>query len=203
MVVRQLGRLRADVLPAQRRAALLLLLHRRLHRERLQSAHASGAGALRSDDHGVQPRGHVRRRSHPARAAGVPRRVHRHRRVQHPQGIRLGQGLGRDGQPDQSRARPHSRLRRGVRPRGDPAQRHRHAVREARYRAGVPDADEGAAATPSERRDHLGPRRPRPRRASRAGVGGSGGTQPEPRRDRRSDAGRSDAEPCVLRHLVG
>ena len=36
----QLGRLRADLLPAQRRAALLLLVHRRLHRQRLPSADA-------------------------------------------------------------------------------------------------------------------------------------------------------------------
>ena len=48
-----------------------------------------GTGALRSDDHRVQPGGHVRRRSHPPRAADLPRRVHRHRRVQHPQGIRF------------------------------------------------------------------------------------------------------------------
>ena len=41
-----------------------------------------------------------------------PGRVHRHRRVQHPQGVRLGEGLGRDGQPDQSGARSHPRLRR-------------------------------------------------------------------------------------------
>ena len=38
VVVRQLGRLRADVLPAERRAALLLLVHRRLHRQRLPVA---------------------------------------------------------------------------------------------------------------------------------------------------------------------
>ena len=37
------------------------------------------AGALRPDDHRLQPRRHVRGRSHPARAADVPRRVLRHR----------------------------------------------------------------------------------------------------------------------------
>ena len=47
------------------------------------------AGALRSDDHRLQPGRHVRRRSHPPRADDVPRRLHRHRRVQHPQGVRL------------------------------------------------------------------------------------------------------------------
>ena len=35
VVVRQLRRFRADLLPADRRAALLLLVHRRLHRQRL------------------------------------------------------------------------------------------------------------------------------------------------------------------------
>ena len=48
-----------------------------------------------ADMYGVD---HIRRVLH-----DVPGRVHRHRRVQHPQGVRLGQGLGRDGQPDQSR----------------------------------------------------------------------------------------------------
>ena len=42
VVVRQLRRLRADLLPAERRAALLLLVHRRLHRQRLPRA-AAGA----------------------------------------------------------------------------------------------------------------------------------------------------------------
>ena len=68
-----------------------------------------------------------------------------------------------------------------VRPRRDPAQRHRHAVREDRCRAGLPDADEGAAQAPSERRDHLGARRPRPHRASGAGLGGGGGAEPRTR----------------------
>ena len=132
VVVRQLGRLRADLLPADRRAALLLLVHRRLHRQRLPLAVASRAGALRSDDHRLQPGRHVRRRSHPPRAADVSRRLHRHRRVQHPQGVRVVEGLRRDRQPDQPGARSHPRLRRRSRPRRDPPQRHRHAVREGR-----------------------------------------------------------------------
>ena len=70
------------------------------------------AGALRSDDHRLQPGRHVRRRSHPPRAADLPRRVLRHRRVQHPQGVRVVEDRGRDRQPDQPGARSHPRLRR-------------------------------------------------------------------------------------------
>ena len=86
-------RLRPHVLPAERRAALLLLVHRRLHRDGVSLAHQRGTGAVRSDDHRLQSGGHVRRRSHPPRLANIPRRVHRHRRVQHPQGIRLRRRL--------------------------------------------------------------------------------------------------------------
>ena len=60
---------------------------------------------------GLQSGRHVRGRSHPARAAGLPRRLHRHRRVHHPQGVRLVEGLGRDREPDESGARSHPRLR--------------------------------------------------------------------------------------------
>ena len=63
---------------------------------------------------------------------GLPRRLHRHRRVQHPQGVRLVEGLRRDREPDQPGARSHPRLRRRSRPGRDPPQRHRHAVREGR-----------------------------------------------------------------------
>ena len=90
------------------------------------------AGALRPDDHRLQPRGHVRGRPHQARAADVPRRVLRDRRVHDPQGVRLLEDRRRDGQPHQPGARPHPRLRGRGRPRGHPAQRHRHAVPEAR-----------------------------------------------------------------------
>ena len=174
VVVRQLGRLRADLLPAERRAALLLLVHRRVHREPVPLAHEGRAGALRPDDHRLQSGGHVRGRSHQARAAGLPGRVLGHRRVQHPQGVRLVEGLGRDREPDESGARSHPRLRRRSRAGRDPAQRHRHAVREDGRRAGVSDADEGAAQAPSEDDDHLGAHRLRPRRPSGARVGGSG-----------------------------
>ena len=60
-------------------------------------------------------------------------------------------------------------------------------------RAGVPGADEGAAQAPSEDDDHLGARRPRPHRASGAGVGRSGRAPPDAGRDRRGDADRSGA----------
>ena len=81
---------------------------------------------------GFNPADMYARRSHPPRADDVPRRVHRHRRVQHPQGVRLVEDRRRDRQPDQPGARSHPRLRRRGRPRRDPAQRHRHAVREDR-----------------------------------------------------------------------
>ena len=45
---------------------------------------------------------------------------------------------------------------------------------KAGRRAGVPDADEGAAQAASEDDDHLGAHRPRPRRPSGAGLGRSG-----------------------------
>ena len=47
------------------------------------------AGALRPDDHRLQPRRHVRGRPHQARAADVPRRLLGDRRVHDPQGVRL------------------------------------------------------------------------------------------------------------------
>ena len=81
---------------------------------------------------GFNPADMYARRSHPPRAADVPRRVHRHRRVQHPQGVRLVEDLRRDREPDEPGARSHPRLRRRSRARRDPAQRHRHAVREDR-----------------------------------------------------------------------
>ena len=43
VVVRQHRRLRADLLPADRRAALLLLVHRRLHRDGLPVADAGAS----------------------------------------------------------------------------------------------------------------------------------------------------------------
>ena len=48
----------------------------------------------------------------------VPGRLLRHRRVHDPQGVRVGEDRGRDGEPDEPRARPHPRLRRRGRARG-------------------------------------------------------------------------------------
>ena len=135
--------------------------------------------------------------------ADVSRGLHRHRRVQHPQGVRLVEGRRRDRQPDQSGARPHSRLRRGSRARGDPAQRHRHAVRQGRYRAGLPDADEGPAEAAPEDDDHLGPHRPRADRPSRAGLGGGRRAHADAPPDPRGHAQRPVARSRRLRHLVG
>ena len=132
VVVRQHRRLRADLLPADRRAALLLLVHRRLHRDGLPVADAGGAGALRSDDHRLQPGGHVRRRSHPPRAArrfpacspaSASSRIHKE--------FVSSKIAGETASLTNPGARSHPRLRRRGRARRDPAQRHRHAVPEA------------------------------------------------------------------------
>ena len=96
--------LRADLLPPDRRAALLLLVHRRGRSRRpYRSLTPERAGALRSDDHRLQPDGHVRGRSHPAGAHDLSRRVLRHRRVHDPQGVRLLQGRRRRGEPHATR----------------------------------------------------------------------------------------------------
>ena len=47
---------RADLLSPLGRAALLLLVHRRVHRDAVPVASAGGSRALRSDDHRLQPR---------------------------------------------------------------------------------------------------------------------------------------------------
>ena len=100
----RLRRLRADLLPADRRAALLLLVHRRVHRaSAYRSLRRRTAGALRPDDHRLQSGRHVRRRSHPPRAEDLPRRVLRHRRVHDPQGVRLAEDRRRARQPRPTR----------------------------------------------------------------------------------------------------
>ena len=162
-----------------------------------------GAGALRSDDHRLQPGGHVCRRSHQARAEDLPRRLHRHRRIQHPQGIRVREDLRRDREPDQSGARSDPRFRRRERARRHPPQRHRHAVREDRCRAGVSRADEGAPQAAPAHAHHLGAHRPRPHRSSGAGVGRSGRAQSGAAPDRRGDGHRPGVQSRELRHFVG
>ena len=132
VVARGVGRLRADVLPPVGRAALLLLVHRRAHRARLPVAVEGGSGAHRSDDHRLQPGRHVRRRSHPPRARGLPGCVFRHRRIQHPQGVRLREDRRRRAQPPQPGAGSHPGSRRRGGAGGPDPQRHRRPLRQGR-----------------------------------------------------------------------
>ena len=111
VVVRELRRLRSDLLPADRRSALLLLVHRRRHRDGVPVAPAGRAGPLRSHDHRLQPRRHVRRGSHPPRAADLSRRLHGDRRVHHPQGVRVVEDRGRGRELHRSGAGPDPGLR--------------------------------------------------------------------------------------------
>ena len=129
----QLRRLRADLLPADRRAALLLLVHRRLHRD-ASTARCTPAEQARFDPMitGFNPADmyavdHIRRvlQTFPGVFTGIGE-------FTHPQGVRLVEGRRRDREPDQPRARSHPRLRGRGRPRRDPPQRHRHAVRQGR-----------------------------------------------------------------------
>ena len=101
---------------------------------------------------------------------------------------------------------PHwiaSSISRRTRARRHPAQRHRHAVREGRRRAGLPDADEGAAETPSSNIDHLGPHRTRPHCPSRSGVSRVRRTHTDPARHRGVDGQRLGIRARELRHLLG
>ena len=96
-------------------------------------ADAGGAGALRPDDHRLQPGRHVRApitsaaccTTFPGVFTGIGE-------FTHPQGVRVVEDRRRDGQPHQPGARSHPRLRRRGRAGRDPAQRHRHAVRRSR-----------------------------------------------------------------------
>ena len=145
-------------------------------------------GALRSDDHRLQPGGHVRRRSRPAGAGDLPRRLLRHRRV-------------------------HASTRSSSRPRWpgtvasltDPALDrlldfaaevglvvllHNDVdmpFAKAGRRAGLPGPAQGAVPAPPAQHHHLGARRRRP--------GGAPGAEP-----RRHGARRSSTIPA-LRHV--
>ena len=90
------------------------------------------------------------------------------------------------------------------RPRRDPPQRHRHAVREGGCRAGVPDADEGAAETASERRRSSGRTRGWAASSIRWRCRQKRPSAPR-RRWRSSKAMLTDPAlaPCELRHLMG
>jgi hypothetical protein len=67
------------------------------------------------------------------------------------------------------------------------------------------DADAGAAASPPENHDHLGPPGTRPRCPPGAGPGEHrhGRAQPQVPRNRRLDPCRSSAEPRLFRHFLG
>ena len=140
LVLREHGHLRSHLLPADGLAPLLLLVHRRVHRHGLSLAGSGGTGPVRSHDHGLQPRRHVRGRAHQAGPRDLPRRLLGDRRVHHPQGVRLVQDRGRDGQPHQPGPRRHP----GVRGRGG-ARRHRPQRRG-------PSLSEARARSPTSRR---------------------------------------------------
>ena len=102
-----------------------------------------------------------------------------HRRVQHPQGVRLAEDRRRDGQPHQPGARSHPRLRRRGRARRDPSQRHRHAV--CRSRTPEPSISRRLKAllqAPPEDHDHLGPLSAWAASSIRSRSRPSGGTRP-------------------------
>ena len=172
LVVRELGRLRADVLPADGRAALLLLVHRCLHRERVPEADARAAQAARPDDHRVQPGRHVRGRPHPARAGDLSRACSR--------GI---------GEFTIHKEFVSSKVAGDTASLTDPALDRildfagevglvvilHNDIDMPFAKAGAEPvfltADEGPAAAPSEDDDHLGAHGPRPRRPPGAGPG--------------------------------
>ena len=73
MVIRELRRLFSHLLPAERRTSLLLLFYRCLYRDGVPVPFEGAAGPFRSDDHGLQSHGHVRRRSHSTSARDLSR----------------------------------------------------------------------------------------------------------------------------------
>ena len=106
------GDVRADLLPAERRARSTTTPSPTPTSPWRIAPVPRRAGAIRSDDHRVQPGRHVRGGSHPPGAEDVSRRLHRHRRVQHPQGIRLVEDRRRGREPHEPGARPRPRVRR-------------------------------------------------------------------------------------------
>ena len=202
MVVRQFGRLRADLLPAERCTALLLLVHRRLHRQRLQIADAGRAGALRSDDHRLQSRRHVRRRSHPPGAPHLSRRL-----------LGIGEfSIHKEFVSSKVSGETASLTNPALDRVLDFAAEAGLVVilhndidmpfGKVGCRAGLPDADEGPAEAAPEGHDHLGPHRPRAGRPSGAGLGGGRRAHADAPRDPRGHArrsGRSVTSPSTSR----
>ena len=191
---RELRRLRADLLPADRRAALLLLVHRRLGGDAVPLADQGAAGSSRSHDHRLQPCRHVRGRSHPPRARDVPGvftgigefTIHKEF-----VSSKIAGGPGSLADPALDRILDFAGEV-GCRP---AAQRRRHSVPEAGPGALPAQADRRPLPAPSGDHHHLGAHRPRAR-----GATGQG-----PARHRRARARRPagpDA-PRLLRHLVG
>ena len=91
-LARRHRRRRADVLPASDAPLYYYSFTDAYIAMQYRSLSPARAGAVRPDDHRVQSRRHVRRGPHPPRAADLPGRLHRHRRIHDPQGIRVGQG---------------------------------------------------------------------------------------------------------------
>ena len=133
----QLRRLRADLLPADRRAALLLLVHRRLHRQRLSRAAAAEqarfdpmiTGFNPADMYGVD---HIRRvlKTFPGVFTGIGEfSIHKEfvsSKIAGETASLTNPALDRilDFAAEAGPGR-------------DPAQRHRHAVRQDGRRAGL------------------------------------------------------------------
>ena len=172
-----------------RRAALLLLVHRRLHRQRLPLAHASGAGALRSDDHRASTRPTCTASITSAACCttfpGVFTGIGEFSIHKEFVSSKVAGETASLTNPALDRILDFAAeaglvviLHNDI---DMPFAKHGH-------RAGLSDADEGAAQAPSEGHDHLGPRRPRPHRPSGPGLGGS--------RRAQSDAARRSSKRC-------
>ena len=122
-----------------------------------QKLRAGAAGPVRSHDHRLQPCGHVRGGSYPARArscspavfSGIGEfTIHKEFVI-----WKIAGETASLTDPALDRILDFAGE---VGPGRDPAQRHRHAVCQGGRRAGLPDADEGPAASPPQDLDHLG-----------------------------------------------
>ena len=169
-------------------------------------ADAGGAGALRSDDHRLQPGRHVRASITSAACCttfpGVFTGIGEFSIHKEFVSSKIAGETASLTNPALDRILDFAAE---VGPRRDPPQRHRHAVREAGRRAGLPDADEGAAQAASERRRSSG--RTSASAASSIPVQVSAEAaerNPDAHRDRRGDARPIPTlAPRELRHLVG